>query len=217
MLTNYVRAAMRRARYEILSDDGTFYGEIPGFDGVYANSKALEACREELEEVLEECKVRFDDEMLENLAIEKIRIQANLTEIVSLFDGAIELLEELQGRIKIALATMSSRKVVGKLLSEKRIGGYFDVVVSADEIVKPKPDPEVFFISATKLGLKPEDCVVVEDSVFGVRAAKAAKMMCIVVSSGAYSREELEEENPDLMIDSLVEKARVLGFVFGSM
>jgi len=170
-----------------------------------------------LEQALEECNVRFDDEMLENLAIEKIRIQANLTEIVSLFDGAIELLEELQGRIKIALATMSSRKVVGKLLSEKRIGGYFDVVVSADEIVKPKPDPEVFFISATKLGLKPEDCVVVEDSVFGVRAAKAAKMMCIVVSSGAYSREELEEENPDLMIDSLVEKARVLGFVFGSM
>jgi HAD superfamily hydrolase (TIGR01509 family) len=170
-----------------------------------------------LEQALEECNVRFDDEMLENLAIEKIRIQANLTEIVSLFDGAIELLEELQGRIKIALATMSSRKVVGKLLSEKRIGGYFDVVVSADEIVKPKPDPEVFFISATKLGLKPEDCVVVEDSVFGVRAAKAAKMMCIAVSSGAYSREELEEENPDLMIDSLVEKARVLGFVFGSM
>jgi HAD superfamily hydrolase (TIGR01509 family) len=170
-----------------------------------------------LEQALEECNVRFDDVMLENLAIEKIRIQANLTEIVSLFDGAIELLEELQGRIKIALATMSSRKVVCKLLSEKRIGGYFDAVVSADEIVKPKPDPEVFFISATKLGLKPEDCVVVEDSVFGVRAAKAAKMMCIAVSSGAYSREELEEENPDLMIDSLVEKARVLGFVFGSM
>ena len=54
MLTNYIRAAMRRARYEILSDDGTFYGEIPGFDGVYANADTLEACREELEEVLEE-------------------------------------------------------------------------------------------------------------------------------------------------------------------
>jgi len=166
---------------------------------------------------LEECNVRFDDEMLEKLAIEKIRIQANLTEIVSLFDGAIELLEELQGRIKIALATMSSRKVVGKLLSERRIGGYFDVVVTADEIVNPKPDPEVFLVSAARLGVKPEDCVVVEDSVFGVRAAKAAKMRCIAVSSGTYSREELEEENPDLMIDSLVEKARVLGFVFGSM
>jgi len=54
MLTNYLRAAMRRARYEILSDDQTFYWEIPGFEGVYANADTLEACREELEEVLEE-------------------------------------------------------------------------------------------------------------------------------------------------------------------
>jgi len=45
---------MRRARYEILSDDGTFYGEILGFDGVYVNTDTLEACREELGEVLEE-------------------------------------------------------------------------------------------------------------------------------------------------------------------
>lgn len=54
MLLNYIQAAMRRAKYEILSDDGTFYGEIPGFQGVYANSHTLEVCREELEEVLEE-------------------------------------------------------------------------------------------------------------------------------------------------------------------
>ena len=54
MLTNYIRPAMRRASYEILPDDDTFYGEVPGFDGVYANANTLEACREELEEVLEE-------------------------------------------------------------------------------------------------------------------------------------------------------------------
>ncbi|MBM4045179.1 MAG: type II toxin-antitoxin system HicB family antitoxin [Planctomycetes bacterium] len=54
MLTNYIRAAMRRAKYEILEDDSTFYGEIPGFQGVWANAKTLEACREELQEVLEE-------------------------------------------------------------------------------------------------------------------------------------------------------------------
>ena len=53
MLTNYIQATMRRARYEILKDDGTFYGEIPGFNGVYANADTLEACREELQEVLE--------------------------------------------------------------------------------------------------------------------------------------------------------------------
>lgn len=52
MLTEYIRSAMRRATYEILSD-GTYYGEIPGFRGVYANAATLEACREELQEVLE--------------------------------------------------------------------------------------------------------------------------------------------------------------------
>ncbi len=49
-----MRAALRKARYEILLDDGTFYGEIPGFDGVYANADTLEGCRDMLEEVLEE-------------------------------------------------------------------------------------------------------------------------------------------------------------------
>ena len=50
----YAHAAMKKARYEILPDDGTFYAEIPGFDGIYANSDTLESCRDELEEVLEE-------------------------------------------------------------------------------------------------------------------------------------------------------------------
>ncbi|MBI1955517.1 MAG: type II toxin-antitoxin system HicB family antitoxin [Acidobacteria bacterium] len=54
MLRNYIQAAMRQARYEILPDDGTFYGEVPGFEGVYANADKLEICRQELEEILEE-------------------------------------------------------------------------------------------------------------------------------------------------------------------
>ena len=54
MLTEYLRAAMRRARYEILSDDGSFYGEILELPGVWANAKTLEGCREELEKTLED-------------------------------------------------------------------------------------------------------------------------------------------------------------------
>lgn len=52
MLSEYIRSAMRRATYEILSD-GTYYGEIPDFQGVYANNKTLEDCRQQLQEVLE--------------------------------------------------------------------------------------------------------------------------------------------------------------------
>ena len=53
MLTQYISAAMRKAKYEILSDDGTYYGSLGGFQGVWANAKTLEECREELREVLE--------------------------------------------------------------------------------------------------------------------------------------------------------------------
>jgi len=54
MLSEYLSAAMRHAKYELLSDDGSFYGEIPDFQGVYANQETLESCREQLHEVLEE-------------------------------------------------------------------------------------------------------------------------------------------------------------------
>jgi predicted RNase H-like HicB family nuclease len=54
MLTDYIQAALRRARYEILQDDRTFYGEIPECRGVFANAETLEACREQLAEVLED-------------------------------------------------------------------------------------------------------------------------------------------------------------------
>ena len=54
MLNQYIQASLRKAKYEILEDDGTFYGEIPGFQGVWANAETLEDCRDELAEVLEE-------------------------------------------------------------------------------------------------------------------------------------------------------------------
>jgi predicted RNase H-like HicB family nuclease len=53
VLTKYVQAAMSRAKYEILEDDGSFYGSIPELQGVWANADTLEECREELESVLE--------------------------------------------------------------------------------------------------------------------------------------------------------------------
>ena len=54
VLSEYVTAALHKARYDILADDGSYYGEIPGFEGVYANATTLEACRDELRDVLEE-------------------------------------------------------------------------------------------------------------------------------------------------------------------
>ena len=160
------------------------------------------------------CNKRLDVSTLEELAEEKVTIQAELTYIVKIIDGAIELLESLYGKTKIALATMSNRKVVEKILSEKKIKTYFDTVVTADEVNRPKPNPEIFLSVAAKLEVNQKDCIVIEDSIFGVRAAKAAKMKCIAVPSGVYNKEELKHENPDLVVNSLVEKEEVLQFIF---
>jgi predicted RNase H-like HicB family nuclease len=54
MLTDYIRAAMRHAQYEIIEDDGTFYGHIPGCVGLWANEPTLEECRDELQSALED-------------------------------------------------------------------------------------------------------------------------------------------------------------------
>ncbi len=54
MLLEYIQAAMDRARYEILSDDGSYYGRIPGFKGLWANAPTLEKCRRELQSTLED-------------------------------------------------------------------------------------------------------------------------------------------------------------------
>jgi predicted RNase H-like HicB family nuclease len=78
MLTEYIQAAMSKARYEIL-DDGTYYGEIPPCRGVWATAKTLEACRQELQEVLEEwlfLKIKDGDPLptIEGLSLEvKVR------------------------------------------------------------------------------------------------------------------------------------------------
>jgi predicted RNase H-like HicB family nuclease len=54
VLIGYIQAAMNNAQYEFLPDDGSYYGEIPGFEGICANTAKLGRCREELQEVLEE-------------------------------------------------------------------------------------------------------------------------------------------------------------------
>jgi len=169
-----------------------------------------------MKQALQECSIQFDDELLESLVEEKVKIQTELTGLVELFLGATELLRALQGKVKTALATMSGRKVIDKLLAEKSLQKFFDKVVTADDISKPKPDPEVFLAAASLLGVSPRDCIVVEDSVFGVKAAKAAQMRFIAIPSGAYSLEELKKERPDLIVESLCEIDKILDFVLGN-
>ncbi len=166
-------------------------------------------------EILIEKGVSYDDALINKLLRIKVQTEINLSKQISLFEGAQELLEDLDGKIKVALASMNQREFIDHMLKEKRIQKFFNVILTANEINKPKPDPEIFLKTAQQLGVKPECCVVVEDSIFGVKAAKSANMGCIAVAQGAYSKEELCSANPDLIVPSLKEKAAILSLIFG--
>lgn len=180
----------------------------------FIESRMGTSAREIFLEILRTSGMSFDEETLRNLVKKRVKTELEMSDQVTLNEGAFDLLASLKGKVKLALASMNNKPVIDRMLMACGLSEFFDVVLSADEVLNPKPNPEVFLKCASKLGLQPERCVVVEDSVFGVRAAKAARMRCIAVLSGVSSRNELEQEHPDLFVASLEEKETILNFVF---
>ncbi len=168
---------------------------------------------ETFREILRSAKIRFDEALITSLVENKIQTEIEMSNKVKLFDGSLDLLESLHGKVKLGLASMNNRNVIDHMLKTIKIQGFFDAILTTDDISNPKPDPEIFLKCALKLRSSPDKCVVVEDSIFGVKAAKAARMSCLAVLTGVYSREELKKENPDLILNSLTEKGEVLNFI----
>jgi HAD superfamily hydrolase (TIGR01509 family) len=164
-------------------------------------------------EILESKGLTPASRSIKRLVEAKIRTALKNSDDLKLFLCAIELLESLQGKVKMGLASMNNRKVIDFLLKALDVDKFFSVVVTGDDVNKSKPDPEIFLKTAQKLGSKPEACVVLEDSIFGVKAAKAGNMGCVAVAQGAYSVAELGKANPDLIVNSLQEKEQIVKFI----
>ena len=153
-----------------------------------------------------------DEKLVQHLVERKSQFEIELTNQVKLFPGANELLEALCGKVKLGLASMNNRSVILNLTEANDLKKYFEVILTAESVSHSKPDPEIFLKTASKLKMSPQKCVVFEDSIFGVKAAKSAGMGCVAVTTGVYSDRELEKEKPDLVVKTLNE-ARILPFV----
>jgi beta-phosphoglucomutase len=164
-------------------------------------------------EILASKGLSADEATIKRLVEVKVRVAIENTDKAKLFPGATPLLQSLHGKVKVGLASMNNRAVIDRLLATLGVAEYFSVVVTVDEVKRSKPDPEIFLKAAEKLGSKPERCVVVEDSIFGVQAAKAGGMRCVAVTQGFYGAEELRRAKPDLVVASLLEKDEVLRFI----
>jgi beta-phosphoglucomutase family hydrolase len=81
------------------------------------------------------------------------------------------------------VATSARRHSAARMLEELGLIDYFGAIVTADDIAKGKPDPEIFLLAAKRLDVDPERCVVFEDSIAGVTAAKAAGMYCAAITT----------------------------------
>jgi HAD superfamily hydrolase (TIGR01509 family) len=169
---------------------------------------------ETFKEILFFSRSSFDRALIKALVEKKIQNEIELSTEVELFDGSKQLLELLHERTKLGLASMNDRKVIDHMLRITSMNRFFKAVFTAEDVNNPKPHPEVFLKCATKLGSQPEECVVVEDSLFGVEAAKTAKMKCIAVLTGVHSEDMLGKANPDLIVGSLKERSKILNFIF---
>ncbi|MCJ7426398.1 MAG: HAD family phosphatase [Dehalococcoidales bacterium] len=115
--------------------------------------------------------------------------------------GALELLQTLDERgVKMAIASSTTIENIRLIIGSLGIKKYFKAVITGHDVTEGKPSPQVFLLAAKRLGAEPKNCIVFEDAVAGVKAAKSAGMYCVAVAN-THSRESLREA--DLVVETL--------------
>ena len=100
--------------------------------------------------------------------------------------GAVDAVRRLAGVFTLGLASSSNRELIDAVLAAGGIGELFAATVSSEEVSRGKPAPDVYLEAARRLEVSPADCVAIEDSHNGIRAAKAAGMRCIAVPNAHF-------------------------------
>ena len=166
-----------------------------------------------LKDIMREHGKNISETTAKRMAAKKVKTYVELAEKrLKLLPGVGEFLKFLKNKgYKIGLASSDSKITLQQFLRLTKTEKFFDTNIGGDEIKKGKPNPEIFLKCAKKLKVKPEECIVIEDSVHGIEAAKRAGMKCIAVATGQTSREELQKMKPDWVLNTLKEFNKVEG------
>ncbi|MFX0022990.1 MAG: HAD family hydrolase [Candidatus Hermodarchaeota archaeon] len=117
--------------------------------------------------------------------------------------GVISILKALKSEgFKLAVGSSGPPENVELLLSQLKIKSFFDIIITAVDVKKGKPDPEVFLNAANNLNINPQNCIVIEDAPVGIEAAKRAGMISIALTT-THNKAELNDAN--LVIKDLTE------------
>ena len=138
-----------------------------------------------------------------------LKIQERVAQLVTAhgqrLPGVSQAIQFLQAQnIPLALASASSPMLINAVLEALQLHGVFQAIRSAERETYPKPHPSVFINTAQMLEADPSQCLVIEDSISGVIAAKAARMTCVAIPEKAL-RHKKQFAIADLQLESLLE------------
>lgn len=151
--------------------------------------------------IVEKYKLGVTPEMI---AQEKRQLASEaLNQDVKLFPNAVETVQKIKrSGYKVGLATMTPRDHVEKTLGENLRLMNFDYIVTDSEVHNSKPDPEIFLRCAAGLNVQPQQCVVLEDAINGIKAARAAGMVAVAITNTTL-KEKFDKAN--YVIDSILD------------
>ena len=125
---------------------------------------------------------------------------------VGLFPSAKKVLQELQRmNLSLAIATSSVSASARPFLERHKLTPFFDVIVTGDEIERGKPHPDIYMRAAEKLGLAPDACLVIEDALSGIAAAKAAQMRVAAIPDTRFVNPREYQKKADYVLGGLSE------------
>lgn len=149
----------------------------------------------------------LDKEFLNRLLINKSEaFNTLISNNIKIFPGVIDFIKHISSKYRIAIGSGALKKEIIQILEIIHINSLFEIIIAADDVAECKPNPEVYNKVLAKLNnnqdsrIKADECIVIEDSFFGIKAAKSAGMKCVAVTN-SYPKEKLKEA--DLIIDSL--------------
>lgn len=119
---------------------------------------------------------------------------------ILVLEGVPEFISEVSGKYPLAIGSGAIRSEIIDILESGGLREHFEIIVSADEIINCKPDPEVFIEALRRLNnldsvsekISPQECLVIEDSTSGIKAAHSAGMKCLAITN-SYAAEKLSE------------------------
>ena len=143
----------------------------------------------------------------QSVALVRSRIRDGFLEMKPGVRELLDCLRDLGCRMAVASSTRTD--IVEKELSDAGLRGYFSAVVGGDQAQRSKPNPDIFLKAAELLGEKPDNCVVIEDSFNGIRAAKAAGMTAVMVPDQLEPDEEIRTLADHILLSLLDVKERI--------